>query len=505
MSEIEKLGMFSLAGIISGEKYNILKQFHKIKERSKDIKYIKDSYYPDKDYLDKLKGKIVFDKNEILKQTKFSIDDLKKEIEKNNIYYIEDEAEKEQKQNNNNINDINNNINNKKIFLIKNYLKESKKEGKINKNKKQLFKSKKYKYHNAHMNKINKYKQEGLYKKILTQQQERTIYNPKMDYIYKKIKSGPKWEKLSGRDYLFLNKNNKISSSSYNNDKSRNIFPRLKKLSSVNNNTRKMQNIKTMNFTTINCKQKSSQTQSIKRATVIINKIFSDIKNNLNDTLSENNNDNTEINNNNNNINKNIPKKREYLPGPDFNRYLDLEKLSRKKKRLQKVTLSKIDLIPDYTSIEGNIKSFVNYNKSLNIVPLKRKIKYFEGINSTELFYDASKTFEKIYGNKMKSVPKFYKMISRPNDINNLPTFMKGLCSRLGLELNTEKALKMNNYENSKMYRSKSFFGKIKNYKNIKIRKVCYESDIDRDKNKINNDLNLIKRKFDGIKTISYD
>ena len=51
------------------------------------------------------------------------------------------------------------------------------------------------------MKKIAKYKKEGIYDKILSQQE--STYYPKMDFVYKKIESGPKWEKLVGRRNLF--------------------------------------------------------------------------------------------------------------------------------------------------------------------------------------------------------------------------------------------------------------------------------------------------------------
>ena len=481
MAYEEKLGMFSFAGIVSGEKYNILKQFHKIKERVKIAKY-KDSYYPDKEYLDNLKGKKNINKDEILKEVNiFNAEELKNEIAKNNIYNI---GEEEKDKKNNEL--INPNAI-KEDYKKTNFLQENKIIKLLN--KKQLYSSKKYKYHNEHMKRVDKYKQEGIYKKILEQQANGTIYNPKMDYIFKKIKSGPKWEKLSGRDYLLYdNSKNKnkteknLSSYDNKNIKSLNIFPRLKKRMIIKTN-----------FTTISRNNKKIKT-NIKN----INDISSDnIKNNKTiKTFDSNQNKNKKV--------KSLDniKKREYLHGPDFSRYLDLEKVERKKKRLQKVAMSKIDLMPNYSSIEGDIKTFVNYNKSRNIIPLKRKIKNFEGINSSEFLYDAGKTYDTIYGHKMKSVPKFYNMIARPNDIN-LPTFMKGLYSRIGLELSTEKALKMNNYENSKIYRNQSSFGQTHNYR--KIRKICYKSDIDAERNKIKNDLNIIKRNFNKIKTISYD
>ena len=123
---------------------------------------------------------------------------------------------------------------------------------------------------------------------------------------------------------------------------------------------------------------------------------------------------------------------------------------------------------------------------------------------SSEFLYDPSRTFEKIYGNKMRSVPKFQKISEKPNEIN-LPTFMKGVYSRLGIQFNSEKTLKMNNYENGKMYRSQSSFGRKESNKYKIFRKVRYESDKALDVNKIQQDLDTIKKKFNNIKVINYD
>ena len=512
MSTLEdNIGIFSKAGIASEDKYNIPKDFNLIKIHKKISRY-KDNFYPDKDWLDKLNGKNSISPKDIKKETNFDFEELNQEVKKNNIYYKQDEEKKS--------NIISNNINKENI-------------NKQIDNKKLLFKGKKYKYYNEHIQRINKYKNEGIYKAILKQQE--TAYLPKMDFIYKKIISGPKWETLCSRDLFNLNKINK--------NKTINI-------TSIEN--KKNNKIKNKNFLIAKIKKIKSRNEKIsdlrqlnkKNNTDIVNQFKTNINNiNSNTNISTNNPyysslNNNNIKNNNNNIIltfdtkknslslsderaftpkdklliinptkillkqntfKNIISKTKYANWPDFKRSLDLEKIARKKKRLQKIPLSKVDLIPNYSSIEGNFKSFVNYK--IKKVHLKRT-KKFVGINTSEILYDPIKTFEKIYGNKMRSVPLFYKMKSRPSDIN-LPSFMKGMYSRLGLEISNDKTLKMNNYINSKMYRSQNFFG-VRNNNYGKIRKIKYESDKELDKYKINKDLDYMIKQFNKIKPYDF-
>lgn len=100
---------------------------------------------------------------------------------------------------------------------------------------------------------------------------------------------------------------------------------------------------------------------------------------------------------------------------PDFNRCLSrryLEKLNRKN-----FIESNEMYYPKYNSVKERVKMMVVYNKN------KKKIDKFKGIKSNELF-NLIENFEKIYGHKLKSVPKFEKMIPRPDD-EYLPSFMK--------------------------------------------------------------------------------
>ena len=539
MINVEELGIFSIAGKDSEDKYNILRSFNKIKNHRRNSKY-SDAYYPDKEYIEILNGKNPTYSGDIVKETNFDIEEIKQGIKSNNIYYKEDKNKnkitKIQESRNKGIMTGNNSNKNNKIELV---------------NKSHLFKGKKYKYYNEHIKRINKYKQYGLYNKILSQQE--TSYSPHLDFIYKKICTGPKLDKLTGRsDLIKLDKNKQginVSTSTENK-----ISKRIKKINEKNYRNKNLffTKVKTVNSA------KNINSNSMLKTQISTGKNFNTIisnSNNIKTNLTTNellhsSKENTEINNNiiialdfkknslflennktffdknnillikpnnftiNSNIfqiqnklqtqkNKNIPiKKQNYLPGPDFNRYLDLEKIERKKKRLQKVPITKIILTPNYSAIDGNIKSFVNYKIKKNT--LNKKPKEFIGINSSEFLYDPSRTFEKIYGNKMRSVPKFQKISEKPNEIN-LPTFMKGVYSRLGIQFNSEKTLKMNNYENGKMYRSQSSFGRKESNKYKIFRKVRYESDKALDVNKIQQDLDTIKKKFNNIKVINYD
>ena len=101
---------------------------------------------------------------------------------------------------------------------------------------------------------------------------------------------------------------------------------------------------------------------------------------------------------------------------------------------------------PNYNSVEERVKMMVVYNKNKH----KKKENKFVGINSSELFNKAD-SFEKIYGNKYKVVPKFEKMLSRPED-KTLPSFMKQLFNKMSEYVITDKTLQLNNFSNGEYY-----------------------------------------------------
>ena len=515
ISDEDNIEIYSKAGILSGEKYNITNSFEKIKNPKKNMRNF-DSYIPDKEYLKKIKGKIKLNYGEKISGINFNIDELKKEIKKNSLYLKQEEEENKNKKNEFKYNekDYNN------IYSDKNDIEIS--------NKRQLFKGKRYKYYNEHMRRMKRYKAEGLLKAILKPKE--TSYVPKLEYIYKKVLTGPKWEKLSSRDLFNLEKKsrNDIQEKKINNsveNKKSDINKKIKEKNKSRNNTTLIpKKIKYTKFSKINNTDLTNKisTKMNENTNYTSNKYFKsflDTKSNNKLKLSYDFKKHSILNskkNSYNNLKKFLKKKpnsillnrnnynktkKEHLRGPDFNHYLDLEKVERKKKRLQRVPLGKMELIPNYSSIEGHIRSFVNYQQK-NSESIKKPAPIFKGISSYEFLYDAGKTFDNIYGIRMKAVPEFIKMKERPSDIN-LPTYMKGFYSRLGLELPGEKSLKMNNYENGKMYKSRTILGFQKKYQTL--RSIYYEDDIEKNIDKIDRDLDVMKNKFKNIKYIDYN
>ena len=132
---------------------------------------------------------------------------------------------------------------------------------------------------------------------------------------------------------------------------------------------------------------------------------------------------------------------------PDFNSYLSREQLDNLFKKQDRITNGV--LFPNYKSIEEKVKMMVVYSKE-TYNKNKNNKKEFKGMSSEEI-YNANEVFEKIYGNKIRAVPLFQKMKSRPDD-NDLPFFLNGITNRLGYYFPTDKALKMNSYSKSKIY-----------------------------------------------------
>lgn len=494
-------GLFSTAGIISAEKYKIYEEIKKTKEREKG-QFFHDSFLPDKEWKESLEKKEIIKPSDIIRGCKFNIDELKTEIKQQNLYFKDDFPKI------------------KKIKNIKKYI--NLRNNKSNPRKKNPLINKKYKYHNLHMKRIEKYKNEGIYEKILNQQE--SIYYPKLDFVYKRIESGPKWEKLSGRGLLFepdIKKYNSINIYSYNYDEQqksiKNKNKEIGKNKSLNNIKSKL--YKGRNITKNNIKNKLVKYSNIMtKSTCTFSKM--NLLNKYNNKPTNSNSDNYNYNNSTIFTQKKLKKTMPENPDLtqydmnkcksviDFGKYMDYEKLEKKKKRNQQIYRIKNILNPNYSSVESNIKMFVKYNHINNNMKtqnkkVKNKTINFEGINSNELLYDANYTFEKIYGNKLRAVPLFHKMMARPNDIN-LPSYMKGLYSRMGLYLTNEKTLQMNNYENAKMYKFDGDFTPKKN-KNNTMRKFLFDEECDNDKNKIEKDLELMKKKFKNILFNAYE
>jgi hypothetical protein len=130
---------------------------------------------------------------------------------------------------------------------------------------------------------------------------------------------------------------------------------------------------------------------------------------------------------------------------PDFGRCISRDYLYKLNKKL--FIESNDDLNPNYNSVKERSHEIVIHNDKNNSAKTSKRIR---GIDSSELF-NLTQNFENIYGHRMKSVPKFEKMSSRPTD-KILPSFMKGMCNRMSYYLNTDISLKLNNYSNRDTY-----------------------------------------------------
>jgi hypothetical protein len=91
--------------------------------------------------------------------------------------------------------------------------------------------------------------------------------------------------------------------------------------------------------------------------------------------------------------------------------------------------------------------------RSLTMVSYSKKTKgkttpkKFEGVDP-HFFFDADKVINKINNHKEVNAPNFNIMAGRSVDDGPLPSFMVKLCDRKSLEIITDKGLKMNNYAN---------------------------------------------------------
>ena len=355
-----------------------------------------------------------------------------------------------------------------------------------------------YKYHKLHMAKLAKYKKIGLLQKI--NKVQNAVYTPNFDYISKRIITGPKWKKLTGRNQKIKRDNhscenfmrNYAQDSFFKEGKGfiimskqtqRNGFP-------ISNNLRERYEKK---FTPLNNKLNSRK-----------------VKKHISFNIKENKNNDTNLFKKRIKLNlKNIRKLKEYKSVPDFNRYLSREQ---RNKKIKNIYNGDNLLYPNYNYIEEKVKMMVLYNNKKNYIPNKNE---FEGIHQNE-FYDTNKIFNILKGNKT-SVPKFDKMTSRPYD-KILPVFMKGIHSRFISSEVTDKTLEMNNYANTnffdfnKTYNKKSF----NKYVNLCFLKSDYiqpeniqnKSEfivLSRNINNLNLDKNNIEQFLENVKMNKFD
>ena len=291
-----------------------------------------------------------------------------------------------------------------------------------------IFKGFKYKYHNIHIAKNEDFKKKGLLNKINFQ--IRTIYNPNYKYLYKNNNIGPKWSLLSSRGQHLFKEQNYKTSLSYNN----------------NNDLLYYKN---------DIKGFVNMAKQARRKSLFGHKLKND----------------NEIYFNKDNYLLSTPKSenRNYRSTPDFNRYLSRGNINNLPKKGERIING--ELYPNYNSIEAGIKTLVHYNRNRKNIRIFKDKRNFNSLNYNDINYDATKAFEKIYGNKIKSVPDFNKTTSRKK--NELPFFFNDITNRTLFSVWTEKSLIMNNFFGSKLYNLCGNMKKDKNkYKNMKLSKI---------------------------------
>ena len=434
------LDYFSITGKITSEKKNGLSE--KIRSQIG-----KDLFTPDKNWQI---NNYLCDKDQIRKECNLNIDKIKKSIKLN---YNPKKDVKD---------------------VWKKYDKKTGKEGKKeNIIFKKIFQGFKYKYHNIHITKMENFKKNGLLTKFNSPYQASTSYQPKYEYLYQKIITGPKWSDLSYRKKNLFNEQNYITNLSYNIPYSYS------------------DNIKGFVDMSKQTKRKGMFEDKSDKIEEKINFNFKTALNNKNHPpillLISKDDEGIILNNKND----------KYKLTPDFNRYLSRDHINNLSKRKERITNE--DLSPNYNSIESSTKMMVFYKKSRN-----HKLKDNRNLISLSpnINYDANKTFENIYGNKFKVVPNFGKMTSRKNDI--LPFFLNGLTNRNVFNMRNDKSLQMNNFSSSKLYNlcgdMKENIDKYKNNKISNLRKYFSFDNIKiYNKNRVLNELKNKIKKFNRL------
>ena len=390
----------------------------------------------------------IIHKDDILKREKKRVKSLY-EIQKNNLDYLDGKI---------NFNKI---INTKYTIKINS---TNHKKRKVNiYNKKDPFK---FKYHNLHYENL-KHKNEIYIEPSCTK------YNPKYDFIHKKINTGPKWEDLLGRNVPIRNMENsnfflisEYTNKKVNKSSSKNITNRESKgfdnifINKKNENFNKQNNLKlkinkpfNKNYNSKDIKNKDKS--KYKNKTIYFHKKKRNLKLSLNEA--------------------NCPK-----INNDENSDLDSPLL----RRLSAIT-PEVYEIPDITKSmsqqdKENIKQFkkllmpktsLNYSltreRSLSLVTYKKpyynykKRKQFIGIDPN-LNFDINKIINKYNNHVFYDGPNFDYMTSRPYDKNNpLPNFMQKMHDRMSVYNYNDKTLELNEYSDGKFLSAyNSFFPK---------------------------------------------
>lgn len=325
-----------------------------------------------------------------------------------------------------------------------------------------------YKYHNKHLSEI-------VFGKKKEPNPPCTRYNPKMDIIWRKTVTGPKWKTLQGRNDEIIPDTKQLYAT-YEDD-----FEHCPKKGFIDMNKQTMRSgFPVEHDLRIRYEKKFTPNKPsgklIKKTTY---------KYSSQSSLSRRENVSNKSNDYNSNVSlasfnqDKFPKmllKSKNFSTPQFN----LNPFKKKSKNFQRdntfisnTTLTSLDqkclLVPDFKKTlsrddVNRVKSFQKINLPLNspninpvksrpimmvsydIAQARKKInKKFKGVDHS-ISYNLDKLFNKYNNHKPVSVPLFKKMTARPMDDNPLPSFMRQMYTRAGANATTDKTLKMNHF-----------------------------------------------------------
>ena len=148
---------------------------------------------------------------------------------------------------------------------------------------------------------------------------------------------------------------------------------------------------------------------------------------------------------------------------------------------------------PSYKLIEPRCITMVSYAKKIKGKTTPKK---FVGVNP-HIFFDPDKVINKVNNHKEAIAPNFNIMTGRNFDSGPLPSFMVGLFDRKSVETMTYKGLKMNNYANVDFHNNYSAFHPKKSFN-----KVINYTLLNNDKESIDEELKLINKEIYGNKKL---
>ena len=148
---------------------------------------------------------------------------------------------------------------------------------------------------------------------------------------------------------------------------------------------------------------------------------------------------------------------------------------------------------PSYKLIEPRCITMVSYAKKIKGKATPKK---FVGVNP-HIFFDPDKVINKVNNHKEAIAPNFNIMTGRNFDSGPLPSFMVGLFDRKSVETMTYKGLKMNNYANVDFHNNYSAFHPKKSFN-----KVINYTLLNNDKESIDEELKLINKEIYGNKKL---